>query len=117
MATKKPATDWRELVLQAATETTPKIITTALRLDGPSNRVIRKAAKRRGISPAAYIRRSAVAFALYDLQQDAAWDTVNADEPGFTAFGVHMGRAPFRPNGHGFGPWRITGLRKHHADD
>lgn len=114
---RKPSTDWRTLVDQAASDATPKIITTGLRLDGPSNRVIRKAARRRGMSPAAYIRRAAVAFALHDLDRDEGWDVVNADEPGFTGFGVNMGKSPYRPNGHGFGPWRILGLRKHHDSD
>ena len=114
---KKTSTDWRDLILDAVTESKPKIITTGLRLDGPSNRIIRQAAKRRGMSPAAFMRRAAVAMALYDLKQNDQWDSVNSDEPGFTAFGTHMGKAPFRPNGHGFGPWRIEKVSKHHADD
>lgn len=114
---KKPSTDWRQLVDEAASDLTPKILTTGLRLDAPSNRVIRRAAQRRGMSPAAYIRRAAVAFALHDLEQTRLWGEVNADEPGFTAFGRNMGKAPYRPNGHGFGPWRIIGLEKHYADD
>lgn len=117
MPTRKPSTDWRQLVDEAANDLVPKVITTGLRLDGPSNRIIRRAAKKRGMSPAAYIRRAAVAFALHDLDQEHGWDTVNADEPGFTAYGRNMGKSPYRPNGHGFGPWRILGLGKHHADD
>jgi hypothetical protein len=118
MPSKRPSTDWRELIVDAAAGSgVRKIITTGLRLDDASNRVIRRAAERRGMSPAAYIRRSAVAFALHDLGQDENWDRVNADEPGFTAYGRPMGKAPYRPDGHGFGPWRILGLRKHHDDD
>lgn len=114
---KKPSTDWRELVLDAASDARPKIITTGLRLDGPSNRVIRKAAKKRRMSPAAYMRRAAVAFALYDLDMQREWGTVMADEPGFTAYDQRMGQAPYRPQGHGFGPWLIERLRKHYDSD
>ena len=117
MTTKRPSTDWRELLLDAVDESTPKIITTGLRLDGPSNRIIRQAAKRRRMSPAAFIRRAAVAMALYDLGKSDEWSTVNADEPGFTAYGVPMGKSPYRPNGHGFGPWRIERVSKHYDDD
>lgn len=114
---KKPATDWRTLIEEAVAEDRPKIITTGLRLDGPSNRVIRKAAQKRGMSPAAFIRRAAVAVALYDLDQVDHWGRVNAEEPGFTAFGRHMGQAPYRPAGHGFGPWRILRMEKQFPDD
>lgn len=113
----KPSTDWRTLVDEAASDLKPKVITTGLRLDGPSNRVIRKAAKRRRMSPAAYIRRAAVAFALHDLEQEAQWGTIMADEPGFTGFDQPMGQAPYRPKGHGFGMWRILGLAKRYDDD
>lgn len=103
--------------MQAVSEKVPKIITTGLRLDQASNNVIRKAAKRRGMSPSAYMRRASVSFALHDLGQDENWGRVNVDEPGFTAYGVNMGKAPFRPAGHGFGPWLIRKLEKHYADD
>lgn len=116
-ASRRPATDWKTLIQDAVAEDKPKIITTGLRLDTPSNRVIRKAAQRRGMSPAAFIRRAAVAMALHDLGQDEDWGRVNADEPGFTAFGRPMGQSPFRPNGHGFGPWRIMSVQKHYPDD
>lgn len=115
MMRPKPSTDWRELVVADAQRPRPRIITTGLRLDGPSNAIIQRAAKRRGMSPAAFIRRAAVAFAVHDLHGD--WDEVNADEPGFTGYNRPMGKAPFRPAGHGFGPWRIMGLRKHHDAD
>lgn len=108
----KSSTDWRTLVDMAITQDAPKIITTGLRLDGPSNKVIRRAAKKRNMSPAAYMRRAAVAFALHDLGEEGLWARVNADEPGFTAYGKNMGQSPFRPAGHGFGNWIITSLRK-----
>lgn len=107
----KSSTDWRSLVETAITEDAPKIITTGIRLDGPSNAVIRRAARKRGMSPAAYMRRASVAFALHDLGQSEQWARVHADEPGFTAYGVPMGKAPYRPNGHGFGNWIIVKLK------
>jgi len=113
----KPSTDWRVLTEQAVANRVPKIITSGIRLDQESNRVIRKAAKKRGMSPAAYQRRASVAFALHDLGADERWSEVNRDEPGFTAFGTRMGQAPYRPAGHGFGAWIITGLRKAFPDD
>jgi len=103
--------------MDAVQDTVPKIITTGLRLDQPSNTLIRRAAKKRGMSPAAFIRRAAVAVALHDLDEEGRWGEVNRDEPGFTAFGRNMGQAPFRPAGHGFGKWRITGMEKRYADD
>jgi hypothetical protein len=114
---RRPATDWRKQIIDdvGAPPDGPVLISTGVQLDGPSNEVIRAAARRRGMSPSAYLRRAAVAFATFDLDRD--WDEVMADEPGFTAFGKNMGKSPYRPNGHGFGPWKITGVEAHHADD
>jgi hypothetical protein len=114
---RRPATDWRKQIIDdvGAPPDGPVLISTGVQLDGPSNEVIRAAARRRGMSPSAYLRRAAVAFATFDLDRD--WDEVMADEPGFTAFGKNMGKSPYRPNGHGFGPWKVLGLEAHHADE
>jgi hypothetical protein len=114
---RRPSTDWRQQLIDdlGAPADGPVLISTGIQLDGPSNEIIRRAARRRGMSPAAFIRRAAVAFACYDL--DADWDEIMVDEPGFTAFGRNMGKSPYRPNGHGFGHWRITGLGPQYVDD
>lgn len=114
---RKPSTDWRELIMDAVQDRVPKIITTGLRLDQPSNAVIRRAAKKRGMSPSAFMRRSSLAVALHDLGEEDRWGEVNAEEPGFTSYGKNMGQAPFRPAGHGFGKWRIVSMEKRYADD
>jgi hypothetical protein len=104
---RRPSTDWRQQLIDdlGAPADGPVLISTGIQLDGPSNEIIRRAARRRGMSPAAFIRRAAVAFACYDL------------DAGFTAFGRNMGKSPYRPNGHGFGHWRITGLGPQYVDD
>ena len=77
---KRPSTDWRQQLLDdlGAPADGPVLISTGIQLDGPSNEIIRAAARRRGMSPAAFIRRAAVAFATFDLDGD--WDEIMADE-------------------------------------
>lgn len=87
----------------------------SFRTNAALDRLINEAARRRGLSTTAYIRRAAAAIATFDLE--ASWEDAMADEPGFGLYGERPGRAVIRPDGHGFGPWQVTGLTYHFPGD
>jgi hypothetical protein len=69
--------------------------------------LIEVAAAARGMSKGAYVRRAALAFAIYDLHM--RYEDVMADEPPIRDVPEHSGK--FRPRqGDGFGFWKILGL-------
>lgn len=70
--------------------------------------VVQSAARARGISMAAYIRRAAVAFAVYD--GGLSWDETMADEAPVKAFAVDALPDPETSGGRGFGAWLIGKL-------
>jgi hypothetical protein len=70
--------------------------------------VVQSAARARGISMAAYIRRAAVAFAVYD--GDLSWDETMADEAPVKGFAVDALPDPATAGGQGFGDWQIKDL-------
>lgn len=73
--------------------------------------VVMEAARARGISSTAYMRRAATAFAAQDLGLD--WHELMLDEKGVQQYGIKGGGAALPPaRGEGFGPWVITGLRQ-----
>lgn len=74
-----------------------------------------RAAERRHMSVAAYVRRAAVSFAVKDL--GLSWDEVMAGEPGFGVYGSPPGRGAIRVDGRGFGKWKIAQLEPFDEND
>lgn len=64
-----------------------------------------EAARQRDMSMSAYVRRSALAVASYDL--GIPWGEVTADERPFRSFGELMIGGVFK-GGEGHGPWIIN---------
>jgi hypothetical protein len=70
-------------------------------------KIVELAAASRGMSKGAYVRRAAMAFAIYDLQM--RYEDVMKDEPPIRD-NPNESR-PFRArHGNGFGLWKIMGL-------
>lgn len=113
--TQRKTADWRELLASKLDKPPETARSTAFRTTPAIDRILNEAASRRHMSVSAYVRRAAVAIACRDLGLN--WDEVMQDEPGFGIYGERPGRAVIRPNGHGFGAWRVTGLETHHPDD
>ena len=111
MARTKPAADWRERALDMLQAPRGEaIVVSGIRLNPQQQALVNRAARARGMSPAAFMRRSSIAMACHDLGED--WERAMVGEPGFGAYGRPPGQRPYRPEGHGFGKWIITGLRK-----
>jgi hypothetical protein len=68
-----------------------------------------KAARRRGLSFEAYLRRAIAAVMVYDLELD--WWELLADEPWVAVYGA--GLREVRPlGGAEYGPWHITAMEE-----
>ena len=78
-------------------------------LDPEDRSLILDAARMRGMSEQAYMRRSIMAFVCYDLGLD--WDEIMAKEGPVRRAGqaAVYDRRPMR--GTGFGRWKIVGVR------
>lgn len=109
MSTSKPTpAELMEAAVEAALPQRTQRRSMAVNFPDDLYVLVMDAARARDITMAAFLRRAAVAFAVYD--QDLDWDDVMATEPGirtFTASGSSESLA-----GKGRGPWRIQGLRE-----
>jgi hypothetical protein len=115
MPSKSKQPSWQELLQSKLDRPPAGTRTSAIRTNAAIDKAIKDAAANRNMSVTAYIRRAAVAMAVYDLGLE--WDAVMSDEPGFGVFGENPGRAVIRPEGHGFGPWKIREVSPHHVNE
>lgn len=104
--------DWRvrvdQAVARAQAQRTPPRGRASLstRFRGSAGVIIREAAAARGLTTAAFIRRSALAFAAVVLDRD--YDDVVAYDNRIQREGFATAEDP---SGRLCGPWEITGLR------
>lgn len=104
--------DWRVRVDQAvaraqAQRTPPRgRASVSTRFRGSASELIREAARRRGLTTAAFIRRSALAFAAVVLERD--YDDVVAYDNRIQLDGFATAEDP---SGRLCGPWEIVELR------
>jgi hypothetical protein len=97
--------DWQDALL-VAIEKGDKRPRRAFMINVPNEWVglIRTAARRRGLSDSAFVRRTAMAFVAADLEID--WDTLMAIEPGMR-MESRSGEGLETPRGRGHGGWKI----------
>lgn len=106
---------WRQIVLDQIDSKLSGRTRRSVGLNFPVelHAVIMRAARERGLSMAAYVRRAALAFAVKDLGLD--WDETMKDEPGLRKFGEITRDAGDKLAGSGYGRWKIAALEGEHV--
>ena len=112
MSRKRP--DWKQVLDQEIerrrTKRTRSDRSVGVNMDAQQWKLIDRAAARRGMSVAAFVRRSALALAINDLGLD--WDEVMKDEPSPRGYGnARYFNTRENAGGMGHGLWRIKEMR------